>query len=109
MSVWPSNLKISRNISEQPAENVIRSDMDLGPAKLRRRTVANVRNFDFTLDLTDNLLEVFDNFYTENDAYAFDFVHPRTKKNCRARFRELPSYKLNETLWEVSVKLEILP
>lgn len=110
MAMWPSEISIGRDkFKESPPNRVIRSDMDVGPAKIRRRTTAAVRNVEFPVYLTDEQLEIFDNFYLENDTIAFDFIHPRTKKKVRARFVEPPTYDLNETIWEFTVKLEILP
>jgi hypothetical protein len=87
----------------------MRSDMGVGPQKLRRRSSSAVRPVSLRLMLTDAQLQVFDDFYDENDAVAFDFTDPRTGDTKRARFTSPPSYNLNQTMWDVSVKLEYLP
>lgn len=110
MVAWPSDIPVSKdNYTEEPPNNVIRSDMGVGPAKIRRRTILNVRNVGFTLCLTSSQFTTFDAFYLANDATAFDFTNPRTNLSVRARFRSAPSYSFDETMWRVNVELEILP
>lgn len=110
MVAWPSDIPVSKdNYIEEPPNNVIRSDMGVGPAKIRRRTILNVRNVSFTLCLTSSQMTTFDSFYLSNDAIAFDFTNPRTNTTVRARFRSAPSYSLDESHWRVGVELEILP
>lgn len=110
MTEWPSVLKINRDsLNETAPDNTIRSSMAVGPDKIRKRGSSAVRKLSFYMTLTDTNVNVIDNFYIENCALAFDFKHPRTKQYCRARFTSPPQYSLNETLWNVTVELEILP
>ena len=110
MATWPTAIVITRdNYKETPPNNVIRTNMDVGPAKLRRRTTANIRPVELSLVLTDDLLDTFDAFYLANDALRFDFPNPRTEETVSARFANTPDYTLNETVWNVKVSLEILP
>lgn len=110
MAVWPASLTITKeNYSEKPANRVIRSEMDVGPAKIRRRSSAGVREVSFKMLLNDTQLDALEAFYDENDALAFDFTNPRTEETVRARFTEPPTFSLSETLWEVRVVLEVLP
>lgn len=110
MVAWPSDIPVSKdNYTEEPPNNVIRSDMGIGPAKVRRRTILNVRNVSFTLTLNASQLTTFDAFYLANDTSAFDFTNPRTNITVRTRFRAAPSYSFDETMWRVGVELEILP
>lgn len=110
MATWPSTLKVERsNYNENPPDRVMRSGMDVGPQKLRRRTSSAVRTVSFNLFLTQALLDTLDAFYLANDAIVFNFTNPRTGVVERARFTQSPSYALQETYFEVSVKLEYLP
>lgn len=110
MAVWPSTLPITRDaFSEAPADRVLRSNMDVGPAKLRRRTTSAVRPVQMRLMLTEAQLATFETFYNANDSFAFDFTNPRTGLSERARFTDVPTFSLNETMWAVSVQLELLP
>lgn len=110
MATWPSTLPISReNFSESPADRVMRSSMDVGPAKIRRRSTAAVRPVRMKLVLNDAQLDTLDTFYEANEAFAFDFVNPRTSVTERARFTDVPTYSLDQTMWNVAINLELLP
>ncbi len=114
MPVWPSTFcPLLNTLQESPPENTIRSTMDKGPAKVRRRTTANIRPLSFRLFLKPAQLQVLEAFYSE-DTYsgvdAFDFIHPRTKEAVSARFAQPPSWQERSGIgYEVSVSLEILP
>ncbi len=45
MATWPATLPAPAlsSLRETPPDNLIRTQMDKGPAKVRRRTTANVR------------------------------------------------------------------
>lgn len=115
MAVWPVSLPppAINTMNESPADNLIRSNMDKGPAKVRRRTTANVRPLAFTLRLTAQELQTLENFYdvdTYSGAEVFDYIHPRTGAPVSARFAQRPSWGDTEGIvWNVSVSLEIMP
>lgn len=110
MATWPSTFLINRNgYKETPPDRVLRSKMDIGPDKTRKRSSAEVRKLNITLTLTDALMVTFDAFYLANDAIAFTFPDPRTATNVQARFVSPPKYDYEETIWSVGVQLEILP
>ena len=109
MATWPSTLVIKREgYKETPPDRVIRSNMAVGPDKIRKRSSSNVRKINLTLSLTDALLTTFDAFYLANDALAFTFPDPRTASNVQARFVSVPAYNYEETIWNVALQLEIL-
>lgn len=110
MASWPSTIPVSReNYQEMSPNRVTRSNMDVGPQKIRRRSSSAVRPINLRLMLTDDQLQTIDDFYNDNDAAAFDFIDPRTGDTKRARFADAPSYNLKETMWDVSIKMEYLP
>lgn len=110
MADWPTTIKVTReNYSETTPDRVVRSSMDVGPQKLRRRSSLAVRNISLRLFLTTALVDTLDDFYLANDALVFNFTDPRTGDVKRTRFVERPTYTSNETMWDVSVKLEYLP
>lgn len=107
---WPATIPITRdNYTETPPDRVIRSNMDVGPQKLRRRSSAAVRPISLRLFLNDTQLDALDDFYDLYDSVVFNFTDPRTETVKRARFTSPPTYGLNETMWDVAVKLEYLP
>lgn len=112
MATLPANLqaKITRTgFKEVAPDNVIRTPMEFGPDKVRKRTSANVRAVSVSMFLTDDEVDDLDDFYEANDALRFDMTHPRTQLSVEARFVNPPSYTARETHWDVSLELEILP
>lgn len=114
MATWPSKFcPLMGSFQESPPNNTIRSTMDRGPAKVRRRTTANVRPISFNVFVRNADMQEFDDFYaidTFSGADEFDFIHPRTKESVKARFVEPPSYGDRSGIgYQVSVSLEILP
>lgn len=97
------------NYNETLPDRTIRSNMDKGPAKIRRSTVCATYEINFTMFLTSEQFEVFRNFYFENDAYVFNFRHPDTNQVLRVRFANTPSRDYDSYKWIVGVKLEVLP
>lgn len=115
MPVWPVALPppALSTLNEAPADNALRSNMDKGPAKLRRRTTANTYPLSFMLWLTSDEVDILKDFY-DNETFSgseeFDYVHPRTGEACQARFAERPSWSEREAVvYGASVSLEILP
>jgi hypothetical protein len=110
MAVWPATVPVSKDsYKESPPNRAVRSSMDVGPDKVRKRSTAAVREVEIRMMLTDDELEDFDEFFDENETLVFDFTDPRTDTEKRARFASRPTYDLNQTMWSVSVKLEYLP
>ena len=115
MTTWPATLPppLIGTMNETPPDNTIRSNVDKGPAMLRRRTTANVRPLSFGMVLTNDQVAILDDFYND-DTYSgserFDFTHPRTLAAVEARFTAPPSYSnIDGDNWNVSVSLEVLP
>lgn len=115
MTAWPATLPapMLNTLQESPPNNTIRSTMDKGADKVRRRTTADVRPLAFTLALTPAQTQILDDFYT-TDTYSgsesFDYTHPRTGVACTARFVEPPVYVEREgAIYNANVQLEILP
>lgn len=110
MATWPNKFKILRdNFKISPVSRVITSDMDVGPAKKRRRTVLKMTNVSFSMYLKQETFEEFMDFYYDNDSVTFDFPRPDTGETVIARFTAAPSATFVETFWQVSVQLEYLP
>ena len=110
MASWPSQFKILKdNFQISPVSRVLSSDMDIGPAKKRRRTVMKLMNVSFSMYMKQDVFDEFMDFYYDNDATVFYFPRPDTKTTVSARFIAAPSATFVESLWQVSVQLEFLP
>lgn len=110
MAIWPVQFcPLINSFQESPPDGIVRTSMDIGPAKIRRRTTANIRPISFKLFLKKDDVAVMDSFYLTYAADEFDFTHPRTKNSVKARFVEPPAYMNRSIGYEVSVSLEIMP
>lgn len=117
MAAWPSELYnciLRSTLKEKAANNLLRTNMDVGPAKVRRRTTANVRPFSFALKCTSNQVDILLAFFN-NDIFGgadeFDFVHPRTGASLRVRWAgDPPEYQDEDgILYDIPIMLEIMP
>ena len=116
MPTWPGTLP--QNFSadgydESPPDNVIRSQPDTGPAKIRRRTTANVRPYKTTLRFTAAQMTTFETFYVTtlvSGSLAFDWNEPRSGSVKSFRFVSPPKYQARGgDFWNVGLDLEQLP
>lgn len=124
VEIWRSTLpqQPQKGYSESHGINIIRSNMDAGPAKQRRRS-ANPGTLDVSWILTSAQLEDFETFVegTLGGVKRFKFPHPRLStyatQSTWKEVRIVPSgsgdlYKvqyLAPGYWQVSANLEILP
>lgn len=111
MSVWSSDFVILKDSSFQESFNdrTISSSMDVGPSKKRRRTFIKMKTLKFTVILKPDILDKFEEFYYDNDVGVFDFVHPRSKKLLKCRFKTVPTATWSEPFYRINVELETLP
>jgi hypothetical protein len=115
MAVWPATLPqrvLLGDFTESAEPNVIRTEMETGPAKLRRRYTAEVKVFQASLVLTTAQVALLDTFYdvTVGAVDPFDWVHHRTLAAVEYRFRGRPEYRpLGAGYWRTTLMLEILP
>jgi hypothetical protein len=114
---WPGTLPAApqlRGFEEQPANTLIRTEMDVGPAKVRRRITAGVRPHKMLFHMDAAQLEIFDQFYTDvlgDGALPFNFTHPRTGETKSFRIVSPPTYTTEEPdeVWFVSIEMEQMP
>lgn len=115
MPTWPADLPAPAlgTLTETPPNNKLRSSMDKGPPKDRRRTTANVRPISFMLKLTPAQTQTLDDFFVTDTASGvneFDYTHPRTGASVTAKFATEPEYsELEGVLYDCSISLEIQP
>ncbi|MCP5364116.1 MAG: hypothetical protein H6905_02590 [Hyphomicrobiales bacterium] len=114
---WPLILPqyvLASGYSETPPKNHIRTEMAAGPAKVRRRTTANVRTIACKVRLSHAQQAALDQFYlidTLSGTLPFDWLHPVSRVPAEMRFIEAPSYAASQNSLHLiaSLKLEILP
>lgn len=116
MATWPSTLPDCISLagySERRVNGTLRTEMDAGPAFVRRRFSAVPTIFSASIVMTKDELDIFDTFYfttTAQGAIPFDWQHPRTQDNVSMRFLEPPGYQpITSEYWTVTFSAEILP
>jgi len=114
---WPVSLPqyVEKDqYTESPPDARIRTQMDMGPPKVRRRFSAQVRPFQVVLTLDKEQLDTFDEFWrigTAGGSLAFEFPNPRGEGMITVRFGEdAPEYgQFRGDRCSVTVQLEELP
>lgn len=115
MAAWPVTLPTAPNqdgFQESPPNNVIRTAMDVGLAKLRRRSTSAPRIITCSYDLTQTQVGYLDAFYvstTYGGTDPFTWTHPRTGSSLTVRFAAPPAYQPLEYLIRAIIQLEVAP
>lgn len=116
--VWPPGLPQNpeKGFTESVGVSVLRTPMEAGPAKMRKRFKRpGILNVSYLLS-TDQvaLLETFV-FTTLQGVFRFNFTHPRTTQLVEVRIvpgQDGTYYAVNYVApgyWKVALQLEILP
>src|SRR5262245_1456135 len=111
---WPLSLPtgfLAGTDKQTGEDNLLRSQMDIGPAKVRRRTTAGAGSLEGTLYLDQSQFDTFMQFWrqtTRSGALAFTFYG-----TVLLRFRQAPTW-VNERMasgmhYRVTINLEVLP
>lgn len=115
-ATWPVTLPTKPLIAganETPPNLSVRSQMDAGPAKVRRRFTAGERLLTCDSLMTGTQVATLDEFYLDTlggGVLAFNWVNPRTDATVEMRFVQPPSYRpVGNNKYLVSLHLEILP
>ena len=115
MTTWPGTLPdyvLRDGYDESAQDGNIRTPMEQGPAKVRRRFTAIVRNVNAVVSLTTAQTVILDSFYDTDLAFGslpFTWVHPRTQATVSFRFVKRHTFKPDGSQWLAALQLEILP
>ena len=115
MATFPSSLPKPLYVSynESAKDVTIRTQMGVGPDKVRRRFTAAVQNLQYTIICSFAELATLETFYdddTKGGSLSFTYTHPRTSATVTARFTSPPSWRAaTPTHFNVSIELEVLP
>ncbi|MEO5341100.1 MAG: hypothetical protein H7837_11400 [Magnetococcus sp. MYC-9] len=112
---WPTSLPqyvLRDGYREELPNTTLRTPMEVGPAKVRRRTSAAPKQVECQMDLNAEQLDILEGFYqstTAGGSLAFSWPHPRTRTTTLFRFTSPPVFHpVSGLLWNVTLKLEIL-
>jgi len=118
MATWPGTLPtdfLTQGFVESAPDNVISSDMDIGPPKTRRRASAAVRPIKGVLKMTAAQVATHDTFFTDttyDGAEAFDWTDPRTGGSVSFLYSPgaPPTYEsAGGDYWNVTINLLTMP
>lgn len=110
--LWPAELPqvlILDNLSAEKQNNVIRTQMDAGPQKIRRRYTVATKNFSGQIVVTEAQRRVLEDWY-DNDlasgALRFLMKDPQTLILSQFRFREHYKEDSLNGVWKITLSLE---
>ena len=117
MPTWPTSLPqapLVEGYGEQPPDLIVRSQVDVGWAKTRRRATAGATRITATYTMTGTQLAVFESFLAGDIAdrtLAFDWPRPRTGATVPVRIVEPPQIvpAAGTHRWRVGLTLELMP
>ncbi len=115
MATWPDTLPqqpLVEGFSGTVQDTLIRTSMDAGPEKIRRRFTAASEYFTLTWFMTKQQLNTFISFFNNDIAggsLEFEMVHPLTSEPALMRFRGVYKISLAGTGYLVNAEIEVLP
>jgi len=116
MVTWPATLPqyLSTSGFQEKAEaQSIRSNMDAGPAKVRRRFTAKVIEIKGQIEIDSTQHATLETFYDTTlggGTLTFDWIHPVSGATVSYRFKEPPTYSsAGPVLFTANLVMEILP
>lgn len=100
--------------NEALPDGTIKSDMDAGPSKVRRRFTATVTPISGAIIVTASQLATFKTFFNTTllkGALRFNWTEPPAHTtSCEMRFTDVPTYTaLSDETYKLLLPLEILP
>lgn len=108
---YPSTLPLMRleGMQTERKSNVVRTEMDAGPAKARRRYTVNTKHFTGTIILTCSQRLTFEAWYKHSlgdGVLRFKMIDPQTLSYGEFRFLEDYTENALDGLWQINIKLE---
>ena len=112
---WPATLPdwSWEGLEEQPPDVAVRTEMDAGPPKVRRRHTTNARPFTGRVVLIKTEVATFDEFYVttlKGGTLRFDYTNPRTGDTDDFLFAGVPKYRnIGPAQYEVAFNVFKMP
>lgn len=113
MAAWPASLPqgFLRGFKVRPVDNVLRTEMDVGLAKVRRRSTYTALEVEGEIVCTQSQVEALELFYletTKSGTERFSIQAPHTDRIMDARFREPPQFGwIGGLIFQCSISLEL--
>ena len=116
MTDWPEMLPaapLNEGFRETMADTLVRTGMDQGPGKTRRRGTAGVGALTLQYILSTDEMTALRHFHDADlggGALAFAFSHPVTGVPLNCRFKSPPAFTtLNGGYFRAALEFEVLP
>lgn len=116
MATWPTSLPqrpLADSYSEAAEPSTIRTAMEIGPAKMRRRYTSEIKLFTMEFLMSTAQVATFETFFVTTLAagsLTFDWINHRTDAAVIYRFTARPTIQPQAPgYWLVSAELEITP
>lgn len=112
---WPNTLPqrfLRDGYTEDGADNLIATDMSIGPAKTRRRSTAAVEQISGIVMMSENQFSAFKAFVkadTKDRSLPFTFPDPHGGAALLVRMPHPYSISPVGIEWRVQISLEVLP
>lgn len=110
---WPASLPfLNTGWTMTPADNVLRSQPERGPAKTRRKTSSKTKNYSGSIFLTSSELDTFLEFAEDtlkDCALSFSYPDYMTGLYASARITGYSITHDGRHGYDVEIELEILP
>jgi len=112
---WPLTLPQSflvESFAEEAPDNIIRSAMDSGPSKARKRYSATVTPFSGHMIMTQAQYLIFKDFFRNtisDGAFSFQMTDYVNGGTMEVRFRDKPTANFLGTVWDISFGLDKQP
>ena len=109
---WPAGLPdviMLSGLSGRMKGNVLRTEMDAGPAKARQRYSVSTKTFSGKVLLTESQRAVLEQWYrndTGNGTLRFVMKDPQTLRPAEFRFTDDYDEVSKDGLWEITLPLE---
>jgi hypothetical protein len=115
--IWPVDLPqvpLIDGHQETRTRNTLRSPVDQGRPKSRRRYTGKIQAFQVAIIVTAAQSQIFWDFYDDTSAegsLAFDWAHPRTQIAAECQFAgdDAPVQTPTEGLYRIAFQMIILP
>jgi hypothetical protein len=111
---WPAELPLtlrSDGLKSRYKDPVLRTDMDMGPAKTRLRYTRPPKPYNGTIIVNERGRELLDYFYritTRFGALRFNFTNPQSLEVREFRFTAPPDETCNDGVYTVTLQVEEL-
>lgn len=112
---WPETLPqalLMDSYEESAPDVLIKSNVETGPAKVRRRVTAAIRPIKGHQIMNDEQLGIFKVFFNSTlygGAMRFTWTDPTGDDPVEMRFVDAPSWASQDGYYRVEMNLEILP